>query len=451
METKGKKCAKKIMQPKKNFSSKEKLPIKRRQSFAQNSINIFGPNSPIISLSPLGNNKCNYENITTELNLKSENIDMSVFTKKYEEYGEGEASSKSYGTVKSYGFNSYKGLFKERNEDKVIVVGQIKKPHNSLHKIWPKMSFFAIFDGHGGESCSNFLKDNFLNILVENKNFPSDIKTSLVESFGKAEEEFYKRNIGKSREELDCSGSCALVLLISDNKLYIANLGDSRAIMSSNGGTKLKVLTIDHKPNNPVEFERAIKNGSKIYIDNDEQSKDVEKLRFIKDLTELKKYNNEEDVIFREYPSDLAVMRTIGDYKSKKKEFGGNPGSIINIPEIFIYDFSPLNDFIVLGCDGIFDDLSNETIIACTWFIFKNLRKERKYDIHELTRDASNMIIKFGLDKLTSDNLTCIVIGLEGLYKYLNNSMVKDKANVNVMVDRFPKKTYSVKTLGNFV
>jgi serine/threonine protein phosphatase PrpC len=25
---------------------------------------------------------------------------------------------------------------------------------------WPKCSYFGVFDGHGGDTCSNFLKDN---------------------------------------------------------------------------------------------------------------------------------------------------------------------------------------------------------------------------------------------------------------------------------------------------
>jgi len=25
---------------------------------------------------------------------------------------------------------------------------------------WPKCSYFAVFDGHGGSACSDFLKDN---------------------------------------------------------------------------------------------------------------------------------------------------------------------------------------------------------------------------------------------------------------------------------------------------
>lgn len=39
------------------------------------------------------------------------------------------------------------------------------------------------------------------------------------------------------------------------------------------------------------------------------------------------------------------------------------------------------------------------------------------------------MIIKFGLERETSDNLSCIFIGLEGLEKYLKNKVAKDKVS----------------------
>ena len=37
------------------------------------------------------------------------------------------------------------------------------------------------------------------------------------------------------------------------------------------------------------------------------------------------------------------------------------------------------------------------------------------------------MIIKYGLDLLTSDNLTCVVIGMEGVQKFLNLKKLKEK------------------------
>ena len=370
--------------------------------------------------------------------LKSTNLTLNLLTKKYDYYDLPKFSNKQIGPLKSFSYNTFQGLFKDYNEDRVSVCSLIKKPSNSKLKTWPKISYFAIFDGHGGEECSEFLKNNYLNYLVENPNFPFDIKLSLIETFQKVEEDFFKLKCTDKLENSDKSGSCALVAIIFDNKIYIANIGDSRAIMSLSGGTKVKQLTADHKPDNIKEFERAIKNGSKIYLDdNDDPNRDESKLEFIKDKLELEKMkeiklNSTEEKIFRVFPSDLAVMRTIGDIKAKRKEFGGNPGTIINIPEVFTFDINSSDDFIVMGCDGIFDDLSNQEIINAAWLVFKNRANEKNYDIHELSQEACDLVIKFALEKQTTDNLSCIIIGFEGVEKFLKMNQLKKRVNNNM-------------------
>ena len=366
--------------------------------------------------------------ITNSIN-KNEEILKKAFSKTYEKYPECQISQKSIGLVKSFAYNSYKGLSKKNNEDRAIVVSPIPKPQKTIRRTWPKMSFFAVFDGHGGENCSDFLKNNFLNYLIDNKNFPFDIKIALKETFEKIEEEIYNQNKGKELKQIDKSGSCALVCIIVENKIYIANIGDSRAIISINNGNKVKELTIDHKPNNIKEYERIMKNGGKVYVDEeDENGKTKEnELNYILNKDDFQKYKGDKEVNFRHFPSDLAITRSIGDLKLKKKEYGGLPGNIISIPEIFVYDYSPENDFTIMGCDGIFDDLSNEEIINSAWYIFKNKIKERKYDINLLSKDCCDMIIKYAMELLTTDNLSCIVIGLEGIQKFLSLKKIKDK------------------------
>ena len=223
---------------------------------------------------------------------------LNVYNKKYPNYPQCQISQKSLGLVKSFAYNTYKGLIKDHNEDRVVVVSPIPKPQKTIHRIWPKMSYFGIFDGHGGEECSEYLKNNFLNILLDNKNFPFDIKSSITETFEKIEEELLNQNKGKSKEEIDQSGSCALVCIINENKIYIANIGDSRAIMSINGGTKVKQLTVDHKPNNIKEYERIIKHGGKVYVDDDyqedEQGKyDASKLKYIQNKNDFEIYDKQ--------------------------------------------------------------------------------------------------------------------------------------------------------------
>ena len=380
---------------------------------------------------------CPIANIDSN-SLKSTILSLNLLTKKYDYYELPKFSSKQVGPLKSFSYNTFQGLFKDYNEDRVSVCSLVKKPSSSKMKTWPKISYFAIFDGHGGEECSEFLKNNYMNYLIENANFPFDIKLSMIESFQKIEDDFFKLKCKDNLEDSDKSGSCALVSVIFDNKIYIANIGDSRAIMSIGGGTKVKQLTADQKPDNIKEFERALKYGSKIYLDdNDDPDRDESKIEFIKDKAELEKMkeikeNSKEEKIFRVYPSDLAVMRTVGDIKAKKKEFGGIPGTIINIPEVYIFDINSSDDFIVMGCDGIFDDLSNQEIVNAAWTVFKHRATEKNYDIHELTQEACDLVIKFGLEKQTTDNLSCIIIGLEGLEKFLKMNQLKKKVNNNM-------------------
>ena len=436
MEGRRTKKSNSVKQPKTDKSKlmkNEKANHKRKDSHTLTNAQNFA-NKIINNVSPLINFKSKPE-VTNELQLqKEEDLSIDILKKEYPRYEEGEMSQKHFGIIKSYAFNSYHGLLKDDNEDKIAVCVNIKKPHNSKLKTWPKISYFAIFDGHGGDKCSIYLRDNLLNFILEDKNFPIDVKQSLISAIERAENEFNQQfknlttdDLNKYNEKTDFSGSCVLVCLIVDNKIFLCNIGDSRAIMSMENGSKIRPLTIDHKPNNPKEFERIIKSGCKVYIDNDDPFRDINKVTIIQNEKEFDKYTNDVDVIYRIYPCDLSVSRTIGDPKSKFKNLGGIPNQIISTPEIFIFENNNLFDFIILGCDGIFDMLKNNEIIDCAWFAIQNTDKERKNDINLVSLDICNMIIKNSMDKMSGDNLSVIVIGLEGLEKFINNKVLKQK------------------------
>ena len=354
-------------------------------------------------------------------------LTLEIFKKEYDKFQPGEFSQKPFGIIKSFAYNTYHGLMKPENEDKYLIVPHIKKPSTANVRTWPKMSLFGIFDGHGGESCAIYLKDNFLPFLLEDKNFPVDIKVSLQTTLERLETEFHKKFNFDEKNPQDVSGSCALVTLIVDNKIYVANIGDSRAILSLENGAKFRPITIDHKPNNPKEYERIIKAGGKVYIDNDDPIRDIEKVKIINNEKEFDEHLKDPEVVYRIYPCDLAVSRTIGDIKAKSKELNAVPGCISSACEIFTFDNNNSNDFIIMGCDGIYDCLSNKDLIDTAWFAVNKLGKEKKYDINKISLDMCNMIIKNSMDKLSADNLTVIIIGLEGLEKYLHNKINKEK------------------------
>lgn len=56
----------------------------------------------------------------------------------------------------SYGANTHNGLVRLYNEDRVSIVLELKKPNHTHAAVM----YFAIFDGHGGSGCAEFLKDN---------------------------------------------------------------------------------------------------------------------------------------------------------------------------------------------------------------------------------------------------------------------------------------------------
>jgi len=104
------------------------------------------------------------------------------------------------------------GLVRTYNEDRVSIILNIMKPLNRSNEQWPKCSFFGVYDGHGGVTCAEFLRDNLHQFVIREPSFPSNPKEALRLGFLKAENRFLEQ--AQKQSELDKSGSCALVVLI---------------------------------------------------------------------------------------------------------------------------------------------------------------------------------------------------------------------------------------------
>lgn len=51
----------------------------------------------------------------------------------------------------------------------------------------------------------------------------------------------------------------------------------------------------------------------------------------------------------------------------------GKKNVIISIPDIYKYNLEKDDiDFFILGCDGIYDQLSSKDVLDCAWNIIKN-------------------------------------------------------------------------------
>lgn len=105
-------------------------------------------------------NKTNLNFRTNYDNAKNFLVSHKVIFQPYRLYEDSKFSSKSYGSIISYGVNTFQGTIRNYNEDRVSIILNVIKPPSRKHEEWPKVSFFGIFDGHGGTKCSDFLKEN---------------------------------------------------------------------------------------------------------------------------------------------------------------------------------------------------------------------------------------------------------------------------------------------------
>lgn len=66
----------------------------------------------------------------------------------------------------------------------------------------------------------------------------------------------------------------------------------------------------------------------------------------------------------RVFPGRLSVSRTFGDIEAKREKYGGNPNVVVATSDIKEFDLDEDNmDFLLLGCDGIFDKISNAEVL----------------------------------------------------------------------------------------
>ena len=110
-----------------------------------------------------------------------------------------------------------------------------------------------MYDGHGGVSCADFLRDNLHLYLIREESFPWNPRKALQKGFQAAEKYFLSQCLKDDGTVKERSGSCAVVALIVGDMCYIANVGDSRALMSGYEGKKLFPLSRDHKPLDELE------------------------------------------------------------------------------------------------------------------------------------------------------------------------------------------------------
>ena len=130
-------------------------------------------------------------------------------------------------------------------------------------------------------------------------------------------------------EDQGCTATVCLLVCGASPLLYCANAGDSRAILVRNG--KALPLSIDHKPGLPGERRRVMHAGGKVLGKQDPRVQ-----------------------------GDLNLSRAIGDWRHKQNHSLPLELQMISPrPDISITELAKGDEYIVLGCDGIWERFSS--------------------------------------------------------------------------------------------
>jgi len=223
----------------------------------------------------------------------------------------------------------------------------------------PPKAFFAVYDGHGGYEVAKYVARHLHKILEDSDKYKSgDVAGALVDAYIATDDLMLTEEGFKELNEIHDAfavkteslfapaevssmmiGCTAVSCVIDFAKRVItcANSGDSRCILSEAG--QLVRLSEDHKPQLESEKNRIIAAGGKI--------------------TNGRVNGN------------LNLTRTLGDHEYKQNKKLKPEEQIIScVPDTKTYDIKDETDFVILGCDGIWDVMRDQEAIN---FVFKHL------------------------------------------------------------------------------
>lgn len=311
-------------------------------------------------------------------------------------------------------------------EDRTIVIQSlVYEPRHGYYKNEPKSeleelamtTFAGVFDGHGGDECSNYLVEALPHhvrqgMYAERQALRQAIETSRTTSRAEQTEDaaselmrkILKTAYLKTDKEFITpktapqSGSTAATVILLGRRLFAANVGDSRVVLCRGGGQCVE-LTSDHKPSRPDEAARVRAAGGFI--------------------------------LHKRVMGELAITRAFGDksfkmgIKAMLEEEADEIAQGLNEndqakdltaplvsaePEIASMVLSHNDEFLLLACDGLFDVFRSQDAIALA-------RQEliaHRGEPAEVARILSDQAIRV---RRSRDNVSILIIVLRPFWE----------------------------------
>lgn len=240
-------------------------------------------------------------------------------------------------------------------------------------------SLFGVFDGHGmhGHDVSSHCLHVMPEWFKTQQNWHKNVNQTLIDCFA-----FIAQSLKRSDINCSFSGTTAVVVCMDNKNLYTANVGDSRAVLArEEKGQLIAVeLSIDQKPDNPIEKARIEKKNGRVEPCKGPMGELIGPHRVWLKTQDM---------------PGLAMSRSFGD------EVAASVG-VISEPEIIVKERKKNDKFLVIASDGVWEFLSNDDVVDIV-SKFDDPKKACRALVRESTR-------KWQSEEDVIDDITCVVI-----------------------------------------
>ncbi|CAH0562428.1 unnamed protein product [Brassicogethes aeneus] len=255
------------------------------------------------------------------------------------------------------------------NNDHSYAIGSMMGWHSIMEDrnvaiLYNHFSYFAVFDGHGGATCSNYCAENLHNNILRQKLFDEDIPKAIEKGFLITDQNLSRLT------DLKTNGTTALCSIITRGNIYIANCGDSKGLLY-NGGVSF--LTQAHKPNLLAEKERINNAGGIV-----------------------------SNARINWGHGSLGVSRALGDFELKQKNGLTQCQQILSpLPDVEKIQRTGKEEFLILATDGVWDVFTNDAL--CQYI-------QNRLFITDDLAEIVTQVIDTCYYKGSTDNITLVLI-----------------------------------------
>ncbi len=150
--------------------------------------------------------------------------------------------------------------------------------------------------------------------------------------------------------------------------------------------------------------------------------------------------NEDLEAPLRVFPGRLSVSRTFGDIEAKLPKYKGRPGVVVAVPDVKAVNITESTDFILLGCDGIFDKLTSNEAVEIVWNKARALTHRGK-SMHEICGECVVAVLQQAMEHRSLDNVTVVMIAFKNFKRALEEDRALRESRVREAIQR--QMTYS--------